>query len=150
MGARVGFKCKLYIAPAPWISDPAWNPVNRVKDAEVSMEDGEADASDRGTGNYEATLSTLRKLEYSLKITHDPNDTRYQEIRDAFVNRTDLNVLGLSGDILDSGSEGPRALCRVAKFARSEGLTETVMMDVLLKPTYDSDPTHQPGWVQIP
>ena len=109
MGARVGFKCKLYIAPAPWISDPAWNPVNRVKDAEVSMEDGEADASDRGTGNYEATLSTLRKLEYSLKITHDPNDTRYQEIRDAFVNRTDLNVLGLSGDILDSGSEEQRA-----------------------------------------
>jgi hypothetical protein len=79
----------------------------------------------------------------------DTADADFTAIRDAFLNNTTIEFAimdGLISGVGSSGSQGLRALFRIASFSRDEALEEAITVSVTAKPTYSINP---PTWMTI-
>ena len=77
----------------------------------------------------------------------DSADTDFTAIRDAFLNKTAVELAVLDGDVVTTGSQGLRASFMVTSFSRNEPLEEAITVSVTMKPTYSANP---PEWMSIP
>lgn len=142
MPAYVGLSQYLYINSATYGS-PTWGAVPIVKDCKIPMAADEADVSTRGNGGWKASKQALKSMSFEFQIVYDPGAATFETLRDAFLNGTalDLWASDLAEDAEDA--QGPRAVCEVFKFDKSENLGDPVMVDVVAKPTYSANP---PAW----
>ena len=101
-----------------------------VKEASLTCETGEANVTTRGSGGWEATAATLRKLSLDIKLQYKPADPGYVALRNAWKDGTKIGITALTAD-----GEGPTGDFMITKFSRSEPLEEGVMVDVTAKLT---------------
>lgn len=144
---KFGFECVISRnTGASWAS-PTWNPLELVQDATLNLDANETDVSVRGSGGWDQSEPTTKKAELTFKVMHDNSNSDFTTLRDAFLNRTALDMAVLDGAANASGAQGLRAMWKVFKFARSEGLRDAVTYDVTMKPSFET--TNTPTWMTV-
>src|SRR5690606_2046137 len=110
MSIKLGLDAKLYRNTGPYAT-PTWSEVKNVKDVTLSLEAGEADVTTRGNNGWRATVATLKDGSIEFEMVWDSDDTDFTAIRDAFLNKTALDLAVMDGDITTTGTQGLRAEC---------------------------------------
>lgn len=141
-----GIDAKLYRNTGTFGS-PVWNEVPNCKDLGISLEAAEADVTTRESGGWEAVLSALKKATIDWKMVYDTTDADWTAFRDAFLNRTSIELLILDGAVGTSGSQGLRVSVAVLNFGRTENLEEALITEVSVKPTRADN---APSWHTVP
>lgn len=144
---KFGFECVISRnTGASWAS-PTWNPLELVQDATLNLEYNETDTSVRGSNGWDQAEPTTKKADVSFNLMHDNANTDFTTIRDAFLNKTAIDMAVLDGAANASGAQGLRAMWKVFKFTRAENLRDAVMYDVVMKPCYEI--TNTPTWMTV-
>ena len=132
MAHAIGYDCKLYRNTGTWGS-PVWSEIDIVKDATAEAERATVEVKSRASSFVKHGSGPI-----SVKITgqllHDGGDAGYEAIRDAFLDKTSIDIVALDGSSATSGNQGFRAEWLVSKFARSEPLEGEVVIDFELVP----------------
>lgn len=146
MSVKLGLDAKMFRNTGTHAT-PAWNEIKNVRDVTLSLETGEADATTRGNNGWRATVATLKDGSVEFDMVWDSADDDFTAIRDAFLNKTALELAVLDGDVAAAGSQGLRASFMVTNFSRNEPLEEAITASVTVKPTYSANP---PAWMTTP
>jgi hypothetical protein len=146
MSVKLGLDAKMFRNTGTYAT-PVWNEIKNVRDVTLSLETGEADATTRGNNGWRATVATLKDGSVEFDMVWDSADDDFTAIRDAFLNKTALEMAVLDGDVAAAGSQGLRASFMVTNFSRNEPLEEAITASVTVKPTYSANP---PAWMTTP
>lgn len=146
MSVKLGLDAKLYRNTGTFGS-PTWNEIKNVKDVTLNLEAGEADVTTRGNNGWRATVATLKDGSIEFEMVWDSADDDFASIRDAFLNKTSIELAVMDGDVAVAGSQGLRATCMITNFSRNEALEEAITVSVTAKPTYSANP---PSWLTVP
>ena len=146
MGIRLGLDAKLFRNAASY-DTPDWQVMVNVKDLTLNIEAGEADVTTRGNNGWRAIVATLKDGSIEFEMVWDTADAGFTAIKDAFFNKTPIELAAMDGDIATAGSQGLRATMAVTNFSRNEPLEEALTVSVTLKPTYAE---HPPEWMIVP
>jgi len=146
MAVKLGLDAKLYRNTGTFPA-PVWDEIKNVKDVTLNLEAGEADVTTRGNAGWKATVATLKDGSVEFEMVWDTADTDFAAIRDAFLNKTPIDLAVLDGDVTITGTQGLRADFMVTKFTRSEPLEEAITASVTVKPTYSPN---APSWMIAP
>ena len=146
MAVKLGLDAKLYRNTGTYAT-PVWDEITNVRDVTLNLESGEADVTTRGNAGWRATVATLKDGSIEFEMVWDSDDTDFTAIRDAFLNKTAVELAVLDGDVVTTGSQGLRASFMVTSFSRNEPLEEAITVSVTMKPTYSANP---PEWMTIP
>lgn len=148
MGARIGLNCKMYRNTGSYAS-PSWQEIKNVRDVSTGATKGEADASTRGTGAFEARVGVLKDLDITFEMIDDTADTggHIAAFEDSYINGTALDLAIMNGDITTSGSKGWRARFEVFQFDEQQPLKDVAKISVGIKITYDA--TNPPARLSI-
>lgn len=144
---KFGFECVIARNTGANWATPTWNPLELIQNATLNLDANETDVSVRGSGGWDQSEPTTRKAEVTFQIMHDNANTDFSTLRDAFLNRTSLDLAVLDGGPAATGSQGLRAMWKVFKFARSENLRDAVTYDVTIKPCFNV--TNTPDWMTV-
>jgi hypothetical protein len=143
---KLGFQCVMSRNTGTY-AVPVWNPLELVRDATLNVDANETDVTTRAANGWDQTEPTTKKAEVTFTLMHDNTNTDFTTIRDAFLNRTALDMAVLDGGPTTAGSEGLRANWKVFVFRRAENLRESVAYEVTIKPCYDS--VNPPTWMTV-
>lgn len=142
----IGLDAKLYYNTGTYAS-PVWTEIDDAQDVSLNMQAGEAEAKRRGGGGWGETIAGLKEATIEFGLLHRTSSTPYQAVRDAFLNRTTIELLVLNGASTNTGSEGLRATCHITQFNREEPLEEALTFAVTAKPTPNADAV--PAWFTV-
>lgn len=142
-----------------WLADDSgaggaagtYSELTNVRNVTLSLETSEADVTVRANNGWRATTPTLKDASIEFEMIYDTGDTNgFVEVKDAFIDGTDLWVKVLDGTTRDSGGAGDHttgngliAKVRVTNFSINQSLEEAVTASVSLKPTYGVAPSWQ-------
>jgi hypothetical protein len=132
-----GFDGKLYYAAT--IAAPAsatWVELELSRDVSTSMSADKADISDRRS-KFKQTCPAMIDVETTVTLTYVNGDTTLTALRDAFLNRTAIQIAVMDGEVATSGSEGFVYACNVysTDFAQPLNDGQTVSVTFSLAPT---------------
>ena len=145
MSVNLGLDAKMFRNTGTYAT-PVWDEIKNVRDVTLSLETGEADATTRGNNGWRATVATLKDGSVEFDMVWDAADDDFTALRDAFLNKTALDMAVMDGDIATSGSQGLRASFMITNFSRNEPLEEAITASVTVKPTYSANP---PEWMTV-
>jgi len=145
MSVKLGLDAKMFRNTGTYAT-PVWNEIKNVRDVTLSLETGEADATTRGNNGWRATVATLKDGSVEFDMVWDAADDDFTALRDAFLNKTALDMAVMDGDIITTGSQGLRASFMITNFSRNEPLEEAITASVTVKPTYSANP---PEWMTV-
>lgn len=110
--------------------------LTNVKDLKLNFQTDKADVSTRASGGWKNEVNTVKSGTITFTMQWKPADTLFNNMRDAFLNATEIFFVALDGvKTAASGSQGPAGNWTVTNFSRSEGLNEAVTVDVELSPS---------------
>lgn len=112
---------------------PTWAEVDLISDCNLNGNYNEADASTRRTAVSEAEPTNMA-LELTGKLRFDSSDPAYQALRNAYLSRSPLDIIGLNGPITEAGHEGYRFTGKVFNWSEDEGLQVVLFKDFSMKP----------------
>lgn len=117
---------------------PTWVLVANVGDIKVSDAREENEIKLRNQGGFVVTVAGLRKVSYEWSSVYDPGDTVQTAFRTAYNANppTALEMLILDGPQGTAGSSGIRATMAITKFPRQEELSNAMMQEFGVTPTY--------------
>ncbi|MBX3444257.1 MAG: hypothetical protein KF774_17780 [Planctomyces sp.] len=142
---QMGFKCHIYRNTGTYGS-PTWSLFDEVTEVTLNLEMGEADVTTRADNGFTTTEPSLQESSLEFEIKADHANTNFVAIRNAFLQRTALDMQALDGLLATEGSQGLRARWKVFSFTRNETLEEAVTYSVTMRPCKDPNP---PVWVEI-
>ena len=145
MAVKLGLDAKLFRNTGTY-STPVWNEIANVRDVTLNIEAGEADVTTRNNNGWRATVATLMDASLEFEMVWDSTDDDFAAIRDAFLNRTPIELAVMDGPMA-SGAQGLRASMAITKFNRNEPLEEAMTVSVTAKPTYAAN---APEWIVVP
>lgn len=145
MAVKLGLDAKLFRNTASYAT-PTWAEITNVRDVTLNLEAGEADVTTRGNNGWRATVATLKDGSIEFEMVWDSDDDDFTAIRDAFLNKTSVEMAVMDGSMATSGSQGLRASFMVTSFSRNEPLEEAITVSVTAKPTYSTSP---PEWMTV-
>ena len=145
MSVKLGLDAKLFRNTGTY-GTPVWNEIKNVRDVTLNLEAGEADVTTRGNNGWRATVATLKDGSIEFEMVWDSEDDDFTAIRDAFLNKSAVELAVMDGDIVTTGSQGLRASFMVTSFSRNEPLEEAITVSVTMKPTYSTNP---PEWMTV-
>ena len=143
MAVKLGFDAKLFRNTATY-AVPIWNEITNVRDVTLSLEAGEADVTTRGNNGWRATVATLKDGSIEFEMVWDSADDDFTSIRDAFLDKTSIELAVMDGAMTTPGSQGLRASFMITSFSRNEPLEEAITVSITAKPTYSANP---PSWM---
>ena len=143
--AKVGFEAKLYRNEGTY-ETPDWTELVNVRDLTLALEEDEADVTTRASGGWKETIGGLKDSSIEGETVWEAGDDDFEALRDAWLNRTPIELAVLDGDIETAGSQGLRASFAVLKFSRQEKLNDTIVAEITLKPTRAA---HAPEWMTV-
>lgn len=112
---------------------PDWEEADLISDCSVNGSYNEADASTRRTAVAEAEPTNMT-LEITGKLRFDSSDPAYIALRNAYLSRSPIDVLGLNGSILVAGHEGFRFTGKIFGWTEDQGLQSVLFKDFTIKP----------------
>lgn len=140
----IGLNCTLNRNTATYGS-PTWSPVTIVRDLTLDIEQGVTEANSRGNQAWEVSLLTRKKASVSFDILDKPTDTNFEAIRDAFLNKTALDMAVLDEAVATVGAQGLRADWAITKFSRNEPQEGVVTYSVSMIPALTDN---LPVWME--
>lgn len=143
MALVVAENAKLYYNSGSYGS-PTWVEVSLAKDVTLNLEKSDIDVTTRGSGGFTEYANGLIDASIEFSCLYNTADAAFQAVRDAFINKTNIEMLVLDGSTGTSGSQGLRAIMLVGSFTRNETLGEALMVDVSMKPVANDDSV--PAW----
>lgn len=143
--SQIGADCKLYRNTGTY-GTPVWNDVPLVKDLTQTLEKGDADVSNRGSGGWRVRIGTLKDGKLQFNLIWEPGDVDFEAIRDAYLNNTLIDLAAMDGDIGTEGVQGLRSEMSILSFTRTETLDGAVMADVSAAP---GSVTNAPQWMIV-
>lgn len=146
MAVKLGLDAKVYRNTGTYVT-PVWNEIKNVKDVTLNLETAEADVTTRANNGWRATVATLKDGSVEFEMVWDSADDDFGAIRNAFLDKTAIELAVMDGDITVAGTQGLRASCMITKFSRNEPLEEAITVSVTAKPTYAAN---APIWMTIP
>lgn len=147
MAEKLGLDAKLYHNTGTF-GAPVWAEIEDAQDVSLTLEAGEAEVKRRAS-TWTEFLAALKEAAIEFEMVSDPTNTAdFQALRDAFLNRTAIELLILDGDVTTTGSEGLRMTSLITQFSRNEPLEEVLTFSVMAKPTPNADSV--PAWVTAP
>ena len=130
----LGLDAKLYVNTGTFGS-PTWTEIDITKDVTLGQSAGAADVTSRGSGGYIEELATLKALNLSFNINKVIADAQFETLRDAFKDRTTVDMAVADGGIATSGTEYTRFEGKVFDWNENQQLTEGLTVDVVIRPT---------------
>jgi len=137
--AKLGLNAKLYRNTGTYAS-PTWSELKNVRDLSNNDSMEEADTTTRGSGGFTEQEPTLRAVELEFDMVNKPGDTDLTAMRTAYINRQEVELAVMDGDITTSGSTGVRATFKIFEFGRNQDLRNAQMIAVKLKPSLSENP----------
>lgn len=150
MGAQTGHDLKLYYNTGTHAS-PTWVEITQVEDVMVDeFRYDQAELKRRST-RFVLFLNTVLRAGFSFKLFHGVGITIYDDLRDAFLNRTPTEFYIADGAAATAGTEGLRIFCQLTDFPWDQPLTEVSAHQVKARPTYveESGSEVLPDWYTI-
>ena len=147
MSFTLGLEAKLYRNTGTY-GIPVWDEIEDAQDVSLNLEAGEAEAKRRGGGGWSETIAALKEASIEFGLLYRSSNTDFTALRDAYLNRTLVDLLVLDGAVATSGSQGLRAVCHITNFSREEPLEEALTISVTAKPTPNDD--SPPVWFTAP
>lgn len=136
----IGLNGKAYYNSGTYGS-PTWVLTSNVGDISVTDEMNTSSINVRSQGGIEVVVAGTRKWSAEFSMVYDPGDSAQTALRTAYGARTKQDFLLLDQAQGTTGSAGIRCLGLVTKFARQEKISEAMMVDVKIEPTYDNTNT---------
>lgn len=127
-------------------SSPTWSTINAIKDVKYEAEGITWAGDRRAMGHEQVAVTRLRHTVTVTLLWATADGVGCEAIRDAFFNKTSIDMLFASGVIATAGTEYIRSEWAVTKFSRPEELDGGMMVDVELKP-YIS--TNSPAYTEV-
>lgn len=140
MGFALGFNAKLKYKVGGQAAGGSYVELGNCRDVTLNCEMGEADATTRGNGGFNATVATLMSAPIEFEMVWDTADPGFAAIRTAFFSR---GILAFQVLDADSG-EGLQADFQVFNFSRAEPLDGVQLVSVSIKITYSAT---APSWI---
>lgn len=125
---------------------PDLEEMGNVKDVTINLETGEADVTTRGGSGWRQTASTLKDGTVEFEMIHDPGDTDFTAIKNAWLNGTNIAMAVLDGASDTAGVQGLWADFQITNFSQSQPLEEAMTYSVTAKPAR-SDVA--PAWITV-
>jgi hypothetical protein len=140
MGLKYGIDGKLYFCSAGIGGTPVWTEIKNVQNLNTAASHSKHDVTTRGNGGFRAQAAILKEIGLEFDMIHDPADTGYTTLRDAFAAKSVIGIAVMNGDITVAGTEGIWFDAQVMKWERNEDYDKPMMMKVGLEPTYSANP----------
>lgn len=136
----VGFTGKLYYNTGTYGS-PTWTIIANVGDIKVSDERKETDLDVRLMAGFTVTVAGCRKASFEFSMVYDPADTAQTALKGFYAASppTPTEFLILDAASTNTGSSGLRSMMVISKFARQEEISNAMMVDVKISPTYSAN-----------
>lgn len=131
----IGFNGKLYYNAGTYGS-PTWTEITNVGDVTMTDEAEQSAIGIRSMGGFKIAVAGLRNVGWEWSSVYDPADTAQTALRTKYAARTPTEFLILDQSNGTAGSQGIRVTCMITKFPRQEKLSEAMMVDVGIVPTY--------------
>lgn len=141
----IGLDCTLNRNTAAWGS-PTWSPVNIVRDVTLDLEQGATEANARDNPDWELNLLTRKKGSVSFDMLNKPGDANFEAIRDAYLNKTPIDIAVLDDEADVEGAQGLRAEWGITKFSRNEPQEGVVTYAVSMVPLRTGN---LPTWMEV-
>lgn len=120
--------------------------MKNVKDVTVNLETGEADVTTRGGIGWRQTAATLKDGSVEFEMIHDPSDSDFGAIKDAWLNGTNIALAVLDGPSDEAGVQGLWADFQITNFSQSQPLEEALSYSVTAKPARSAV---APAWITV-
>jgi len=127
---------------------PDWDEMTLLKDVTLNLDKDEVDLSVRASGGFKEFADGLIDGNVELSMLYDTSDAAFNDLQEAFLNKTEIEVAIMDGDITTTGSQGLRVTCMVKSFSRSETLGEALMASFTLRPRKNTNAA--PAWYTVP
>lgn len=108
----------------------AMTEMSNVKDVTVNMEDGLVDITTRASGRFKSQAPTFGELSIEWEMLWKPADLGFQAVKNAYINKTALELAALDQDKGVAGAQGPKGSFYITSFSRSEPLEEAITVSV--------------------
>lgn len=145
MGRKRGLDGVVHRNTGPWVT-PVYVALDIVKDVAIGIDRDEMDSDDRGT-EWTGFMHGNKKADVELTITYLTTDVGYEELRDAFLNNTIIELAIMDDAIAQSGAEGLRAEFVISAWGREEPKDGEMVNKITLKPAAKAANT--PVWLEI-
>ena len=133
-----GWECNLFVDSASSYagnpSTPTWAEVDSVMNAQLVAGFEELDASVRAGAGVASSEPGLLKVSINGTIEANNGNVQFEALRSAFLARTPLNIMALSGVSTNADAKGVKGDFKFFKFDRKEDLNGKVTVDFELKP----------------
>lgn len=138
---NLGLNAKLYRASAAFtanneaaVTGATLTEITRVRDVTVTLEHQSADVSTRES-DWSEMAPTLKDGNIEFDMICKPDDTSYLALRNAFIARSEIGIVALTGLKTEPGNDGPAGNFTVMNLTRGEPLTEGIRYTVTLSPS---------------
>ena len=150
MAHKVGIDCKAYRNSAntnTWNS-PTWSELTNISDVTINQERGEAEIRKRGSDDV-LYFSTLMSRGVEFQLIYNTGDADFEAIKDAFDDKSLIDMAFLDGNVNTNGTQGFRAEFDVISFNIAQPLEEGSTVDVMVRPSARSTQTASPTWMEV-
>jgi hypothetical protein len=140
---KVGLDCILYRC-ATVLSEEnpqesaSWVEVD-VRDVTMGGETGKADVTTRGNNGFRASRMTLKDSALEITGIWDRANAGLVALLNAWLNRTEIALAAMDGDIDETGSQGLVGNFQVTKFSRAEQLEQGVEVQITVDGSSEID-----------
>lgn len=150
MSTKIGLECKTYYWAGPRVdfdTDKAgFIVINPIRDATLSMEKSEIDASSRGGNGWRQNKTGLKNARLEMTCIWDPEDAAFTAMLDAFINNTQIVAAALDGAHTDTPVTGLYTEWEVQSFSEPQPLEDNVVAEITLIPARGA---LAPEWVSV-
>lgn len=126
---------------------PDWDLISNVTDLTLGATQEKVDVTTRASGGFREYLQGMIEASVSFKMVYDTGDVAFEDIQEAFWNKTPIEIAVMDGLIATSGSEGLRAHMMVEAFDREENIGGVLMVNVQMSPVKNSNAA--PAWYEV-
>ena len=123
-------------------ASPTWVEIEVIQDVQLGMTKAEKVLDFRGN-NFSINRGLLKNANIVLTCHQVVEDAFLGVVQAAFFANTEVEVALMDGATNDAKSEGLRVTCEVFEFSRSEAIADTLMWNIVLKP---SSFVNAPAW----
>lgn len=142
MAFVLGLNAKTYQNTGTYGS-PTWTLRGNVRDVTINLELATADVTTRGGGGYRQVLGTLAEGSIDFEMIYDTEDALFIALKDAFENRTLIDMAFADGVLPNPGAGNTttyfRAEFSVTNFTVNQPLEEAMTVSVSLSSGFSSN-----------
>lgn len=126
---------------------PTWNQITGARDVSVSQTREVVEFDSRGHVVRTVAVTSL-SIEVSIELLYERASGDIDALRTAFLNRANLDVLLLDGQVTTSGSKGLRFTGLITEFTQNEPLSDAVTVSITMRPSESAE--HPPELFTVP